>query len=80
MTRDGVQAKRPPFVAVPEGDGAPVLTDGIFSPGEWDDALRLFETVLPATGPEPPARPGLTTGWYDAVERSTDGWLELRFE
>lgn len=26
------------IVAVPQGDGAPVITDGIFSPGEWDDA------------------------------------------
>jgi len=116
MTKEGVRARRPPFVTVPEGDGAPVLTDGIFSPGEWDDALRialgetvtlhlkeyrgvvfvgvrgqgaagigpselllaapggeiqklhvsaqLFESVLPAAGAEPPARFGLTTGWY----------------
>ncbi len=28
-------------VKVPEGDGVPVITDGIFSPGEWDDALRI---------------------------------------
>ncbi len=28
-------------VIVPEGDGAPVITDGIFSPGEWDDALQI---------------------------------------
>lgn len=28
-------------VTVPEGDGAPVITDGRFSPGEWDDALRI---------------------------------------
>jgi hypothetical protein len=28
-------------VTVPRGDGAPVITDGTFSPGEWDDALRL---------------------------------------
>jgi hypothetical protein len=26
---------------VPAGDGAPVITDGIFSPGEWDDARRV---------------------------------------
>ncbi len=28
-------------VTVPEGDGTPVMTDGIFSPGEWDDARRI---------------------------------------
>lgn len=28
-------------VTVPEGDGSPVMTDGIFSPGEWDDAHRI---------------------------------------
>jgi len=28
-------------VTVPEGNGAPVITDGLFSPGEWDDALRI---------------------------------------
>jgi hypothetical protein len=27
-------------IVVPEGDGAPVITDGLFSPGEWDDAVR----------------------------------------
>jgi hypothetical protein len=26
---------------VPEGNGVPIITDGIFSPGEWDDALRI---------------------------------------
>lgn len=26
---------------VPEGNGKPILTDGIFSPGEWDDALKI---------------------------------------
>ena len=26
-------------VVVPEGNGQPVLIDGLFSPGEWDDAL-----------------------------------------
>lgn len=25
-------------IIVPEGDGAPVITDGVFTPGEWDDA------------------------------------------
>jgi hypothetical protein len=28
-------------VAVPTGDGAPVITDGVFTPGEWDDALTI---------------------------------------
>lgn len=28
-------------VDVPRGDGAPVITDGAFSPGEWDDARRI---------------------------------------
>ena len=28
-------------VDVPKGNGVPVITDGIFSPGEWDDALRV---------------------------------------
>ncbi len=34
-------------LAVPQGDGSPVMTDGIFSPGEWDDARRapLSEAV-----------------------------------
>ena len=26
---------------VPEGDGRPVLIDGLFSPGEWDDAGKI---------------------------------------
>ena len=26
---------------VPEGNGKPVLLDGLFSPGEWDDALKV---------------------------------------
>lgn len=28
-------------VAVPTGNGVPVLTDGVFTPGEWDDALLI---------------------------------------
>jgi hypothetical protein len=28
-------------VRVPEGNGQPILTDGLFSPGEWDDALKI---------------------------------------
>lgn len=38
------QADSPPAqaaVRVPEGNGAPVITDGIFTPGEWDDALQI---------------------------------------
>ncbi len=35
------KAALPNPVAVPEGNGVPVITDGIFSPGEWDDALRI---------------------------------------
>ncbi len=31
----------PAPIAVPQGNGAPVITDGTFSPGEWDDALRI---------------------------------------
>ena len=34
----------PAEVAVPEGNGVPVITDGVFSPGEWDDAHRLALT------------------------------------
>jgi hypothetical protein len=34
----------PAEVAVPEGSGVPVITDGVFSPGEWDDAHRLALT------------------------------------
>jgi hypothetical protein len=29
------------IVDVPEGDGQPVLLDGVFSPGEWDDAEKI---------------------------------------
>jgi hypothetical protein len=28
-------------LTVPEGNGKPVLLDGIFAPGEWDDALKV---------------------------------------
>ncbi len=28
-------------IDVPHGNGVPVITDGIFSPGEWDDALKI---------------------------------------
>jgi hypothetical protein len=32
--------ERPP-VRVPEGNGKPILIDGLFSPEEWDDALKI---------------------------------------
>jgi hypothetical protein len=34
-------------VVVPTGNGVPVVTDGVFTPGEWDDALvtALGETL-----------------------------------
>jgi hypothetical protein len=28
-------------VRVPEGNGKPILIDGLFTPGEWDDALKM---------------------------------------
>lgn len=28
-------------IRMPEGDGRPVLLDGLFSPGEWDDAMKI---------------------------------------
>jgi hypothetical protein len=34
-------AQAPRSVRVPEGNGKPILTDGIFTPGEWDDALKV---------------------------------------
>jgi hypothetical protein len=34
-------AESPKAVTVPEGNGNPVLLDGIFAPGEWGDALRV---------------------------------------
>jgi hypothetical protein len=40
-TAQAAQAVTVSPVAVPEGDGAPVITDGLFSPGEWDDALQV---------------------------------------
>lgn len=36
-----LNAQEPQTVRVPEGNGKPILTDGIFSPGEWDDALKV---------------------------------------
>jgi hypothetical protein len=38
----GLLSQAPPTtVRVPEGKGRPLLIDGIFSPGEWDDALKI---------------------------------------
>jgi hypothetical protein len=37
----GLAAQESQTVRVPEGNGKPILTDGIFSPGEWDDALKI---------------------------------------
>jgi len=34
-------AQERPSVRVPQGNGKPILIDGIFSPGEWDDALKI---------------------------------------
>ncbi len=34
-------ADAPKRLTVPEGNGKPVLLDGIFAPGEWDDALKV---------------------------------------
>jgi hypothetical protein len=31
----------PTTVRVPEGKGRPILVDGLFSPGEWDDAMKI---------------------------------------
>ena len=60
---------RPPAeIAVPEGNGVPVITDGLFSPGEWDDAHRLALTasvqlcLKQYRGDAGGARPSLDTG------------------
>lgn len=38
----GLSGQAPPTtVRVPEGNGRPILIDGIFSLGEWDDALKI---------------------------------------
>ena len=34
-------AQESPSIRVPAGNGKPILTDGIFSPDEWDDALKI---------------------------------------
>jgi hypothetical protein len=33
-------------IAVPEGNGLPVLIDGIFQEGEWDDAMQVSATDI----------------------------------
>lgn len=40
-----VAAGPPMRIEVPTGTGAPVITDGLFSSGEWDDALRVEVTA-----------------------------------
>jgi hypothetical protein len=47
LSTQGMQPPSGEPVLVPEGNGVPVITDGLFGPGEWDDALRiaLNETV-----------------------------------
>jgi hypothetical protein len=40
-TAPGQPPAAPVEIGVSQGDGSPVITDGIFSPGEWDDALRM---------------------------------------
>jgi hypothetical protein len=45
-TSGGQSPPAPPAeVVVPQGDGAPVITDGLFTPGEWDDASRVALTA-----------------------------------
>jgi hypothetical protein len=123
----------PAPVTVPQGSGAPVITDGMFTPGEWDDALRigvndgvtllikewrgvvfvgvrgegghgigpselslavpngpieklhvsfaLGQVVLPATGAEPKMRLGFTTDWYaNELRRDEDEVARLMKE
>jgi hypothetical protein len=38
-TVGGTQGVKP--VTVPRGDGTPVITDGTFTAGEWDDAFKI---------------------------------------
>ncbi len=47
VTEQRVVAAITQSVVVPIGNGVPVLTDGIFTPGEWDDAqlIALGETL-----------------------------------
>ena len=37
----GAQEDDPASIRVPDGDGTPVLLDGLFSPGEWEDAAKI---------------------------------------
>ncbi len=121
LTNDGqplgqTRPARVDSITIPQSNGDPVITDGIFTPGEWYDAVRipvaktvtlhlkrlrdvifvgvrgqgpigigpselsisvpgglirklhvsaqLGEIVVPASGPEPRFRFGLTTEWY----------------
>ncbi len=41
QTVPGQPPAAPVELAVPQGDGSPVITDGLFTPGEWDDAARV---------------------------------------
>lgn len=41
LTGAGLMAREDRSIRVPEGNGRPILIDGIFTPGEWDDALSL---------------------------------------
>jgi hypothetical protein len=60
---------------VPEGNGKPILTDGIFSPGEWDDALKIpirpnVEILVKKSG-------GFVYIGFRRSPASTKGWLKL---
>jgi len=37
----GSSANETESIRVPEGDGRPVMLDGLFSPGEWEDAVKI---------------------------------------
>jgi hypothetical protein len=41
LSGSGLIAQGRPSTRVPEGNGRPILIDGIFTPGEWDDALKV---------------------------------------
>jgi hypothetical protein len=40
IAQPSAAAAQSKILAVPEGNGRPVLLDGLFAPGEWDDALK----------------------------------------